>query len=91
MASAITWSPKDNNWCSQGAKDEMKIKHPSDDEECVIYAGVHAASCRWAKWHVRVRKKSCKQANRLILWGVGAPRHFLIFFFIQKTWKNMIN
>jgi hypothetical protein len=26
-----------------------------------------------AKWHVRVSKQSCKQRNRLILWGVGAP------------------
>jgi hypothetical protein len=24
----------------------------------------------WAKWHVRVIKQSCKQGNRLILWGV---------------------
>jgi hypothetical protein len=23
-----------------------------------------------AKWHVRVRKQSCKQGNHLILWGV---------------------
>ena len=35
-----------------------------------------------AKWHVRVSKQSCKQANRLILWGVGAPRHFLFWIFL---------
>jgi hypothetical protein len=43
-----------------------------------------------AKWHVRVSKQSCKQANRLILWGVGgAPpkknSRFFYFFFPKKT------
>jgi hypothetical protein len=42
-----------------------------------------------AKWHVRVSKKSCKQANRLIPWGVGgAPQkknsRFFLFFFLPK-------
>jgi hypothetical protein len=34
------------------------------------------------KWHVRVSKQSCKQTNRLILWGVGAPqkKNFSILF-----------
>ena len=31
-----------------------------------------------AKCHVRVSKQSCKQANRLILWGVGAPQKKLV-------------
>jgi hypothetical protein len=36
------------------------------------------------KWHVRVRKQSCKQGNHLILW---ASEHTDIFFFdsSQKT------
>jgi hypothetical protein len=34
-----------------------------------------------AKWHVRVSKQSCKQGNRLILWGVCVPRHFFVRFF----------
>ncbi len=47
------------------------------------------------KWHVRVSKESCKQANRLILWGVGgAPpkkkSRFFLFFFSKKNLKNMI-
>ncbi len=33
-----------------------------------------------AEYHVRVRKKSCKQANRLILWGRGTDIFFLNFF-----------
>jgi hypothetical protein len=45
-----------------------------------------------AKWHVRVSKQSCKQANRLILWGVGgAPQkknRFFLFFFPQKNLKK---
>jgi hypothetical protein len=45
-----------------------------------------------AKWHVRVSKQSCKQANRLILWGVGAPQKkildFFLFFFSKKLEKN---
>ena len=46
-----------------------------------------------AKWHVRVSKQSCKQANRLILWGVGgAPQkknsRFFLFFFLQKNLKK---
>ncbi len=50
----------------------------------------------WAKWHVRVSKKSCKQANRLILWGVGgAPQkknsRFFYFFFSKQTWKIWFN
>jgi hypothetical protein len=38
-----------------------------------------------AKWHVRVSQQSCKQANRLILWGVGgAPqKKILIFLFFS--------
>jgi hypothetical protein len=31
---------------------------------------------RVAKWHVRVSKQSCKQANRLILWGVRTTIFF---------------
>jgi hypothetical protein len=46
MASAITRRPKDNNWCAQGVQDEIEIKQTSDDEECVIYVEVHAASYR---------------------------------------------
>ena len=43
-----------------------------------------------AKWHVRVSKQFCKQGNRLILWGVCTPRHFIFliffhFFFLKKT------
>jgi hypothetical protein len=34
-----------------------------------------------AKWHVRVSKQSCKQANHLILWGVGAPKKKNLDFF----------
>jgi len=40
MASAITRRPKDNNWCAQGAQEEIEIKQASDDEECVMYAAV---------------------------------------------------
>jgi hypothetical protein len=29
-----------------------------------------------AKWHVRVSKQSCKQANHLILWGVRTTNFF---------------
>ncbi len=48
-----------------------------------------------AKWHVRVSEQSCKQANRLILWGVGGapPKKnldFFYFFFLQKNLKNTI-
>ena len=43
---------------------------------------------------VRVSKQSCKQANRLILWGVGAPQKkildFFLFFIFQKNLKNLI-
>jgi hypothetical protein len=49
-----------------------------------------------AKSHVRVRKQSCKQGNRLILWGVRAPRHFFFLdffsiffsFFFSKNLKK---
>ena len=38
---------------------------------------------------VRVNEQSCKQANRLILRGVGAPQKkhsgFFLIFFSQKT------
>ena len=45
-----------------------------------------------AKWHVRVSKQSCKQANRLILWGVGGEPQkkksgFFYFFFPKKLEK----
>jgi hypothetical protein len=46
-----------------------------------------------AKWHVRVSKQSCKQANRLILWGVGGAPYkkkfsiFFIFFSPKKLEK----
>jgi hypothetical protein len=47
-----------------------------------------------AKWHVRVSKQSCKQANRLIVWGVSSTTkknsRFFLFFFLQKNLKNMI-
>jgi hypothetical protein len=59
---------------------------------------IHNLSLR-AKWHVRVSKQSCKQGNRLILWGVWAPRHFFfdffsIFFFSKKletTWFKCLH
>ncbi len=45
-----------------------------------------------AKWHVRVSKQSCKQANGLILWGVGGEPQkknldFYYFFFPKKLEK----
>ncbi len=47
----------------------------------------------WAKWHVRVSKQSCKQANRLILWGVRSTTkkktRFFYLFFSKKNLKNM--
>ena len=44
-----------------------------------------------AKWHVRIDKQSCKQANRLILWGVGgAPQKKKFSIFYLKNFKNMI-
>jgi hypothetical protein len=47
---------------------------------------------REAKWHVRVSKQSCKQANRLILWGVGGAHtkknsRFFLFFSPKKLEK----
>ena len=43
-----------------------------------------------ANWHVRVSKQSCKQANRLILWGVGgAPEKKNLDFFIFFPEKNL--
>ena len=41
-----------------------------------------------SKWHVRVSKQSFKQANRLILWGVGSPEHQDILFFNFISQKN---
>jgi hypothetical protein len=50
-----------------------------------------ALSSPQAKWHVRVSKQSCKQTNRLILWGVGAPKIFFPdyfkFLFLKKLEK----
>ena len=50
--------------------------------------------CLLAKWHVRVSKQSCKQANRLILWGVGGEpqkKNWIFFyFFFPKNLENMI-
>ncbi len=47
-----------------------------------------------AECHVRVSKQSCKQANRLILWGVRSTTKkkisILLFYFLQKKLKNMI-
>jgi hypothetical protein len=45
-----------------------------------------------AKCHVRVSKQSCKQANRLILWGVRSTtkknsRFIFIFFSSKKLGK----
>ncbi len=41
-----------------------------------------------AKWHVRVSKQSCKQANRLILWGVRSTTNkkklFIFDLFCSK-------
>ena len=42
------------------------------------------------KWHVRVRKESCKQANHLILWGRWSTKiiFFLDFSFFLKKLKK---
>ena len=53
----------------------------------------HTQHTHTAKWHVRVSKQSCKQANRLILWGVGgAPqkKNLDFYFFLKKNFNNMI-
>ncbi len=45
------------------------------------------------EYHVRVRKQSCKQANRLILWGRWITKIFVssrFCFLLKKTWINMI-
>ena len=34
-----------------------------------------------AKYHVRVSKQSCKQGNRLILWGRWSTKIFFFHFF----------
>jgi hypothetical protein len=43
----------------------------------------------WAKCHVRVSKQSCKQANRLILWGVRSTtkKKLSIFFYFVSPKK----
>ena len=55
----------------------------------------HATVGSQAKCHVRVSKQSCKQANRLILWGVRSTTKkkildFFYFFSPKKNLKNMI-
>jgi hypothetical protein len=64
-------------------KTEMKRKVEKESE------GETKKRMEVTKWHVRVNKQSCKQENHLILWGVGAPRHFFSRFFDLFSPKNL--
>ena len=59
--------PKINNMKDLGIDINSK-------QNSIIHKGLKQLKQLKAKWHVRVSKQSCKQANRLILWGVGAPQ-----------------
>ena len=77
-----------------GVKNEMLVFVYSKIKKCLFYIqnmiDIKSADQRvaetavfvWAKWHVRVRKQSCKQTNRLILWGRQSTKIFFssIFF-----------
>ena len=50
----------------------------------------NAAALVRAKWHVRVSKQSCKQANCLILWGCSSTKIFFpLDFYLFDFSKNL--
>ncbi len=57
--------------------------HPNT---CTVHSGVKKG--HEVKWHVRVRKQSCKQGNRLILWASVHQDNFFAFFFPKNLKKN---
>jgi hypothetical protein len=97
-------------WCVRLSNLFDSLRRPSQYDRPVILPSLpptlrrhdRPSVLQQAKWHVRVSKQSCKQGNRLILWGVCTPRHFIFSIFFskffqkkleknsEKTWKNMI-